>query len=343
MSAGAGTRPDRVVYIGGLGRSGSTLLERMLGELPGVCPAGEAVHVWERGVLASERCGCGMPFLDCPFWRKVGDVAFGGWDQVDVPRLIRLRRQVDRNRFIPLLASPVLPPAFRRALDEYLSYYQRLYAGLHEVSGCPVVVDSSKLVSLAFCLRWSDSVDLRVVQAVRDSRAVAHSWARRVSRPDSLMESLMVTHSPASAAVRWDLQNGAIQLLAALGTPILRVRYEDLIDAPAVALQKIADFAGTGTGGEPGIVGGEPAAHWVDLTPAHTASGNPMRFQTGRIPLRRDDEWRSAMPAARRRVVTAVTFPLLARYGYLRGGGSRSPQYGPERPHGTDHQGGGQQ
>ena len=341
MSTGAGTHPARVVYVGGLGRSGSTLLERMLGGLPGFCPAGELVHVWERGVLVGERCGCGTPFLDCPFWRKVGDVAFGGWDEVDVARLRQLRRQVERNRFIPLLASPVLPPAFRHALDEYLSYYQRLYAGLHEVSACPVVIDSSKLVSLAFCLRWSKSVDLRVVQAVRDSRAVAHSWARRVSRPDSLTRSLMVTHSPASAAARWDLQNGAIQLLAALGTPTLRVRYEDLLDMPAMTLQKIADFAGTGTGGEPGVVGGEPGAHWVDLTAAHTASGNPMRFQTGRIPLRRDDEWRSAMPAARRRVVTALTFPLLAHYGYLRGGDSRSPLYRPDRAGAAGHQGGG--
>jgi hypothetical protein len=343
VSTHAGTRPVQVVYLGGLGRSGSTLLERMLGELPGVCPAGEVVHVWGRGVLASERCGCGTPFLECPFWRKVGDAAFGGWDQVDLPRLSRLRRQVDRNRFIPLLASPVLPPAFGRALQEYLCYYQRLYAGLHEVSGCPVVVDSSKLVSLAFCLRWSESVNLRLVQAVRDSRAVAHSWARRVSRPDSRKRSLMVTHSPASAAARWDLQNGAIQLLAALGTPTLRVRYEDLVDAPAVALQKIADFAGTETGGEPEFVGGEPAARWVDLTAAHTASGNPMRFQTGRIPLRRDDEWRSAMPAGRRRVVTALTFPLLARYGYLRGGDSRPPLSRQDRPCAVGHQGGGQQ
>jgi hypothetical protein len=332
MTTITGARPARVVYLGGLGRSGSTLLERMLGELPGVCPAGELMHLWERGVLASERCGCGMPFLDCPFWRKVGDAAFGGWDGVDVARLGQLRQQVDRNRFIPLLASPVLPAAFRRDLEEYLSYYQRLYAGLHEVSGCPVVVDSSKLVSLAFCLRWSESVDLRVVQAVRDSRAVAHSWARQVIRPDSQRQSLMVTHSPASAAARWNLQNGALQVLATLGTPTLRVRYEDLIDAPAVTLQKIADFARTGAGGEPSFVGGEPGARWADLTPAHTASGNPMRFQTGRIPLRRDEEWRSAMPAARRRVVTALTFPLLARYGYLRGGASRPPLSRQDRP-----------
>ena len=33
--------PVRVIYLGGLGRSGTTLLERLLGEIPGVCASGE--------------------------------------------------------------------------------------------------------------------------------------------------------------------------------------------------------------------------------------------------------------------------------------------------------------
>ncbi len=183
MTAGIGSRPARVVYIGGLGRSGSTLIERLIGELGGVCPAGEVVHLWRRGVLGGERCGCGTPLPDCPFWRKVGEAAFGGWDQVDVPRLAQLQRRVNRTRFLPVLSAPVLPGSFRGALEEYLSYYERLYAALHHVSGCPVIVNSSKLVSRAFCLRWSEAIDLRVVQVLRDSRAVAYSWTKQVGGP----------------------------------------------------------------------------------------------------------------------------------------------------------------
>ena len=36
--------PVRVLYIGGLGRSGSTLLDRMLGQLDGVWSVGELVE-----------------------------------------------------------------------------------------------------------------------------------------------------------------------------------------------------------------------------------------------------------------------------------------------------------
>jgi hypothetical protein len=41
-----------------------------------------------------------------------------------------------------------------------------------------------------------------------------------------------------------------------------------------------------------------------------------MRFATGKIPIAADDRWRTAMPARARRTVTALTLPLLARYGY---------------------------
>jgi hypothetical protein len=303
-----------------MGRSGSTLLERLLGELPGVCPAGELVHLWRRGVINGERCGCGEPFPDCPFWQQVGRAAFGGWDQVDVDRIVRLRARVDRTRLVPLLASPSRWPSFQRALDEYAGYYLRVYAAIGQVSGCLVVTDSSKHASLAFCLRNS-GLDLRVVHIVRDSRAVAYSWSRVVKRPETLTETRMRTYPAASAAARWNVQNAALHLLVRAGTPTLRVRYEDLVGAPAATLSDIAAFAGLpGSGPEYGFLGGSDSSErWADLAAAHTVSGNPMRFASGRVPIRRDARWQTAMPGTQRRVVTAMTLPLMARYGYPRG------------------------
>src|SRR5438874_2616741 len=42
-------RPDAVplLYVGGCGRSGSTLLDRMLGQVPNVCSLGEIGHLWK--------------------------------------------------------------------------------------------------------------------------------------------------------------------------------------------------------------------------------------------------------------------------------------------------------
>jgi len=314
-----GSAKTRILYLGGLGRSGSTLIERLLGELPGVCAVGEVVHMWRRGVVEGERCGCGEPFGECPFWRLAGKAAFGGWDRLDVDRVAALRGAVDRTRFVPQLAAPAMRPAFRRALDEYVSYYQRIYAAIAEASGCSFIVDSSKHASLAFCLGRCQDLDLRIVHVVRDSRAVAYSWTKKVNRPDAAAASYMTRYSPANAAVQWNVQNGAMHLLARTGTPILRVRYEDAARAPEAVLRDIAGFAGLAAVGRAlRFLGGAGDDRWAEFRAAHTVSGNPMRFTTGRIPIRPDESWRTAMPAGQRRMVTALTLPLLSHYGYAR-------------------------
>ena len=160
---------------------------------------------------------------------------------------------------------------------------------------------------------------MRVVHVVRDSRAVAYSWGKKVNRPDAAAESYMTRYSPAASATKWNVQNGALHLLARVGTPTLRVRYEDAARAPEATLREIAAFAGLGAGAAAlRFLGGDGDDRWADLSAAHTASGNPMRFTTGRIPIRQDEKWRTAMPAAQRRVVTAMTLPLLSLYGYAR-------------------------
>lgn len=311
----------RVLYVGGLGRSGSTLIERLAGQLPGVRAVGELVHLWDRGIAEGERCGCGEPFHQCPFWQQVGTAAFGGWDEVDIRRIAALRYQVDRNRFIPGLARRDLPAGRRRELDEYTTYYARLYAAIAEVSGCDLVVDSSKHPSLAHCLRWQAGVDLRVLHLIRDSRAVAYSWSRQVRRPDTDSESYMTTYSVTAAAGQWTAQNAAFHLLARLNCPTLRMRYEDFMAAPEASLRRVAGFARLPEPASFPFLAGDGASIWADLGRAHTVSGNPMRFSTGRIPIRRDERWRTSMPPTQRRAVTALTFPLLAGYGYV---GARS-------------------
>jgi len=317
---------SRVIYVGGLGRSGTTLLERLLGELPGVVPLGEVVHLWARGVGRDEPCGCGAPFGRCPFWRRIGESAFGGWSPGLARRVLDLRRRVDRTRRIPFLARRIRPrrpaprpPRLRRARDaelaEYLAAHRRLYRAAREATGAEVIVDSSKHASLAFCLAGAGE-DLSVVHMVRDARAVAHSWSRLVPRPED--GTPMTRWRPAATAVHWLAQNLAFHLLARRGVPVTRVRYEDLVDAPRPTLARLARRLR--------LPAGEPALHdgAVTLSVAHTVSGNPMRFAVGALPLRRDDSWRTGMARRHRWLVTALTWPLLLRYGYrLAGQGAR--------------------
>jgi len=83
-----GELDQKVLYIGGFGRSGSTLVERILGQLPGFCSAGEIVFLWQRGLIDGQLCGCGVPVPECEFWSRVGKTAFGGWDQIDAHEML---------------------------------------------------------------------------------------------------------------------------------------------------------------------------------------------------------------------------------------------------------------
>src|SRR5215831_4456244 len=97
-----------VVYIAGSGRSGSTLLERVLGEIPGFANVGELIDLFRRVADHGERCGCGQEFARCPFWSQVGERAVGGWQEQKLTATRGLQGKVARQRRMPrLLAMPL--------------------------------------------------------------------------------------------------------------------------------------------------------------------------------------------------------------------------------------------
>jgi hypothetical protein len=309
--------PVPLVFVGGIGRSGSTLLDRMLGRLPGVVSVGELVHIWERGLAENNLCGCGARFRSCPFWRRVGEEAFGGWDALDVDEVLAAKESVDRTRYVPLACLPWLVPPYRARLIRYLDLLDRLYRAVHQVAGPgQLVVDASKHASHAFLLRRLPGVDLRVVHLVRDSRGVAFSWTRPRRRLEVVdREAMMDTKAPLRLSARWLTHNALFHLLGRLGVVTLRLRYESLVRQPTVELSRLLDQLGRPAApGELDFIGDG----WVELGTSHALAGNPMRFHQGRVPLRLDEEWRDKLSRTQRLLTVASSWPLLARYGYLR-------------------------
>jgi hypothetical protein len=311
-----------VGFIGGFGRSGSTLLERILGQLPDVCALGEVVHLWRRGVQRDERCGCGEPFSRCPFWSQVGERAFGGWSNVDPEQMSQLAAAVDRTRLIP--ASALARSGSKRHADmrRYADHFARVYAAAAEISGAKVVIDSSKNSSTAFVLPSGDDVDLRVVNLVRDPRGVAYSWTKEMTRPEAGPDSvqpMMYRYAPWRAALLWDAHNVAFTALGRHGTPVLRVRYEDFIGDPAATVTWIAEFLGVSALALSDYLAGDV----VRLEANHSVAGNPMRFRAGELQLRQDAAWRTELAPSAQRLVSALTAPLMWRYGYLGSGRGR--------------------
>ena len=305
----------KVVYVGGLGRSGSTLLDRMLGQLPGVVSVGEVREIWRRGLIENRLCGCGVPYGDCEFWTAVGKEAFGGWESIDLDAMAELAESVDRHRNLLALLRPGWAGRAGRRVREHAANLERLYRGIDRVAGGAVLVDSSKAPSYLSLLTQVPGLDLAVVHLVRDSRGTAFSWNKTVQRPD-VVERIahMRRYHPARIALRWTTRNLLMGALARR-RPHTFLRYEQLVATPRAEVERIGELLElTLTDADLDFVGdGE-----VHLGLAHTVQGNPMRMQQGAVPLKLDEEWRRTMPAGHRRLVTALTLPLLRHYGYRR-------------------------
>lgn len=306
---------NEVLFVGPMGRSGSTLFERMLGSTDRLVSLGELVHLWERGLGQNNLCGCGERFLSCPYWSEVGREAFGGWDRLSAQGIVTLKRRVDRNRYLPWLIAPDRAPAsFRRDLANLVDdVLDPLYSAIGRLAGPDqVLVDASKNPSYAYVLRHVPSVRLRAVHLVREPEGVVHSWKKKVVKPEVVdREEHMHQYSAVDTAARWTAFNLCFEPLGRLGVPVSFVRYSDVVADPRGTLMRMSQVLDT-----PLTEADLTLIHQdrVELRANHTVAGNPMRFATGEIEIRADDGWKGKLSTPERIAVSAITGPLEAWY-----------------------------
>jgi hypothetical protein len=315
-----------VVFVGGEGRSGSTVVATALATEEGMVAVGELHGVWQ-ALKTNELCSCGHAFNDCPFWTAVGERAYEGWGRVDLNEVLRWNVALTRHRNLHRIATRRGRRRFSAEIDGYTELLAKLYEAIAAVSGCAVIIDSSKDPPYAFLLRQSPTVDLHVVHLVRDSRGVAYSWGKpRVERPEyenhpTLAGTFMNTLVPWRSAVEWSVKNVLFEIMGSLGTPRILVQYERFASTPDETVATIArafgpteirsraERAGTDAPSSRSMRGARDSIHML--------GGNRVRFARRPEPITLDDAWRQLMDRRRRLVVTALSFPLLMKYGYV--------------------------
>lgn len=192
----------KLVYIGGYGRSGSTLLEALLTSSPRFVACGETVNALN---LKSDRiCSCGRRSSECPVWG-------------------------------PLLASPELPKQ-----TSHVDLDVALLKGI--LASKRTMIDSSKTAwggfRSPFRLRRVLGEDFELVHLVRDPRAVCWSIVRAKSRrAERNGVRLNVPRVYIEGALGWSAANLACELFGRrYPKQYRRVRYEDLVRAPRETL-----------------------------------------------------------------------------------------------------------
>lgn len=320
--------PVNVLYIAGIGRSGSTLLGRTLGGSRGHFPAGEVMRLFGRGMARNELCSCGRPARRCEFWGAVISEVEARTELSDPEAVDRFCRSVTEGTAAPYVFLPWQPREVRQRLGRLRELMYHAYRALERVSGAGTIVDASKNLVWGWMLLDVSGIRVHILHLVRDSRGVSYSFEKRKKRPgDREGEEYMHRYHALTSSVLWNVDNLAAEFLGARADSYQRVRYRDFVEAPLSTVNRVLTLIGSAAadGGGPAGPGGDgsdrPLAphvegRTVNVGGQHILAGNPVRFESGRIALEEDLEWQARMTFAKKAMVSAITAPLLRRYGY---------------------------
>src|SRR5215210_6135782 len=318
--------PVRVLKITGLGRSGSTILDIVLGNHPDIESVGEVGNLMRNGWISRESlrgidpkklrvpiCTCGKrldvlyveaPEEACPFWSRVR----GEWVERTDPHSIegypKLQSDFGRTRPARLVQQYLRLLYERRRPSARFRSYARLtcafFESIRAVSEKPVIVDSTKSPVRAFALGIVPGIDLYVVHLVRDGRGVIASLRKTFEK--DVQAGIMWDHEgrPMRKAVaRWIVLNLAAEWVCTQLGPkrAMRLRYEDFVADPKGALERIGSLIELDLREV-----AEAASSGKPMHTGHNIGGNRTK-KSGIITLRPDDEeWKWALSPTEQRL-----------------------------------------
>jgi len=279
-----------VLYIMGNPRSGSTILDTLLGNHPVIESVGELVNLPELGWKQNQFCACGHRARQCGFWEEVRESWLERTSLSGSSEYLRLQNRVGQYR--RLLPGFETPDTASEDFTRYAECTAALFETIGEVSGKSIVVDSSKIPLRAYLLSLMPRVDLKLIHLVRDVRGVTWSLRKSFTTDErGGVEREIKPQAVAKTVVNWlriNAQSVWVRERVAAENSIC-VRYEALMADPAQTLERIGTLVGSDFQELVATLQqGRP------LSVGHTISGNRMRM-AGSVRLWPDDEWRSKM------------------------------------------------
>lgn len=264
----------KILFLVGMGRSGTTLLSRLLDGEHGYRAVGELRYLADP-LLHEVPCGCGVDQFRCESWRPL------------LSRLAEPERRAAWRRvvFAPqhvqlaaLLAPGASTGRLQASCDVLRDTYQAL-AAHHQV-----VVDESKTPWFGYLLAIQPWTDVRFVELMRPPADVIRS--RTSAKNYQLTTPREYT---ARLWLRTWLTNVVVR--ARTDAPWLRIAYRDLVDEPGETLREIL--------GHPPQNLHREQREWVfESRPTHIFRSNSDKLRRGRDTVRPAPPASPSLPGA---------------------------------------------
>lgn len=279
-----------LIYVGGYGRSGSTLLDAMLSEASGAFSGGELSQVFDWADSARP-CGCGVALADCAFWKPV------------------LQELADATGFNVKTMSSVSRAAEMSGKQQpaWLLLWTELFGALGR-RGILRVIDSSKSTGgsrRALMLAELPNVDVRLfIHLQRSLGGVVYSRRRGNNKHLEFgMQSAHTLPQSLKALLGWVRANVAASREAQEYSSTA-LTYEGLVADPRAEVDNLLCLAGWN----------EPVGQ--QAMGQHTVAGNRMRRTTWNGVVSADREWEQELPRAWK-ILARATQRGIHRLGYL--------------------------
>lgn len=217
----------------GLGRTGTTILEILLANNPGIFGVGEINHIFQDGFINDVICSCGKPASKCDVWKTVRQRC--DWSEDEIQSLVDLFRAIEWHSKFPILALNLVS---RGALRKYYDVNHQLFQAVEYVSGNSVIVESSKYAGRALSLSKVFPGKVWVICLTRSPSGIINSFQKTDAaeqKPKSLMNIMIYYLYVLSClcVVKWNL-----------GSRVIPIQYEAMISDPHGTLVKIEKWCG---------------------------------------------------------------------------------------------------
>ena len=306
----------KIIYIGGSGRSGSTVLTKLLNFWEGFTGVNEMCYLWRNGIHNNYPVSDGTIFSKSVFWQTVLKNVF--------PDGKITREQIDffsQTNYVGLgnLARNMLRRKHSSGTSTvYETTTKRLYEAVAALSDAQYIIDSSKTPDYAYLLSRLDTVDLYFIHLVRDPRGVAYSWGKKFKRTDVQqgVDVEMASFGLLKGTFRWIKWNIGCELMRYRCKKYIRIRYEDFVQNPQQTLDTLTTWLGIHEG-LPKYYLTEGGFHDIHRAQDVSIWGNPkVRNKQGAIRVKSDNAWIKKLGFGKKLVVVLLTLPFLIRYKY---------------------------
>lgn len=294
-----------LVYIASDVRSGSTLLDLMLGSHPMIESVGEIQFLTDHfnktgtGYSWDWKCTCGKSFKCCFYWTEVEELV----KQETGKSICLLETWVKRQGqcfFFSLFSSRMI----RFFGNKLLALKHRITAAsncwkivdaLKLTTGKNIIVDSSKTAEqFRFLYFWRPS-SMRMIYLVRDGRGVVFSKISRVG------------DSARKASKNWVLENLKIIIMKTIlpKNQSIFIKYEDFCSDPQREMMRIYSFLQI-----PFI------ESRLSKSDRHNVCGSPHRFDSESTAIKLDERWKTELNTKDKKKFSLIGGWLNFLFGY---------------------------